>query len=379
MALDHISHEPEEKSGLSARDVAALLENPTAEQRARIFTRMAPDIDSTRLSPHELQLALEIMRTLAADAELIVRRAVAESMKASRYLPHDVALRLARDEVAVAVSVLEHASVLTDDDLIAILADGVGAKQVAIARRPQVSATLAAAIVDTGNAAAVTTLVGNTGADLSEPVLWRTLDRYGRFETVKAAMVHREQLPVTIAERLVSLVSEKLKLTIAARHSLPASIASEIILDARESATLTLLSDSPSDGDTRALVQQLHANGRLTASLVLRALCTGDLEFVEEAMAEIAGTSAERASILIHDAGKLGLKALYQRCDFPAQLYPAFRVAVDVIHETTLDGESHDRERFARRVIERVLTQYEDLDAADLDYLLGKLRKLEAA
>ncbi|MBU6156749.1 MAG: DUF2336 domain-containing protein [Alphaproteobacteria bacterium] len=364
---------------MSARDVAALLENPSAEQRARIFARMAPDIDSARLSPQELQLALDIMRTLAADAELIVRRAVAESMKASRHLPHDVALRLARDEVSVAVPVLEHASVLTDDDLISILADGVGAKQVAIARRPQVSATLAAAIVDTGNAAAVTTLVGNTGADLSEPVLQKTLDRYGRFETVKGAMVHREQLPVTIAERLVTLVSEKLKLAIATRHSLPASIASEIILDARERATLTLLSDSPSDADTRALVQQLHANGRLTASLVLRALCSGDLEFVEEAMAEIAGTSAEKASILIHDAGKLGLRALFSRCEFPEALYPAFRVAVDVIHETSLDGEGHDRERFARRVIERVLTQYQDLDGDDLDYLLGKLRRLEAA
>lgn len=379
MALEHISQGSEGKARLSARDVAALLDNPVAEQRARIFTQMAVDIDQSRLSPQELQLALDIMRTLATDAELIVRRAVAESMKASRHLPRDIALRLAHDDVSVALPVLEHASVLSDDDLIAILADGVGAKQVAIARRPQVSATLAAAIVDTGNAAAVTTLVGNAGADLTEPVLSHTLDRYGKFETVKAAMVHREQLPVTIAERLVSLVSEKLKLALAARHSLPASLASEIILDARERATLTLLSDSPSEADSRALVQQLHASGRLTPSLVLRALCSGDMEFVEEALAEIAGISADKASILIHDAGKLGLKALFQKCEFPSELYPAFRVAVDVIHETGLDGESHDRERFTRRVIERVLTQYDDLDAGDLDYLLGKLRKLEAA
>ena len=379
MALEHISREPEKKTGLSPRDVAALLENPVAEQRARVADQLALDVDSKRLSPQELQLALDIMRALAADAEHIVRRAVAESMKSSRHLPHDVALRLAHDEISVAVPVLEHTSVLTDDDLISILADGVGAKQVAIARRPQVSPTLAAAIVDTGNAAAVTTLVGNAGAQLTEPVLQKTLDRYGKFETVKAAMVHRDQLPVTIAERLVSLVSEKLKLALAARHNLPASVASEIILDARERATLTLVSGSHSDADTRALVQQLHANGRLTASLVLRALCSGDLEFVEEAMAEIAGTSADKASILIHDAGQLGLKALYKRCKFPDALYPAFRVAIDLIKETVMDGESQDRQRLTRRVIERILTQHQDLDTADLDFLLAKLRKLEAA
>ncbi len=379
MGDEHISHQSEKKAGLSARDIAALLDNPVAEQRAHVIRHMAIDLDSNRLSQQELQLALDIMRALAADAEILVRRALADSMKSSRHLPHDVALRLARDETTIAVPILENTSVLSDDDLISILADGNGAKQVAIARRPQVSATLAAAIVDTGNAAAVTTLVSNEGAELNEPLLKKTLDQFGQFETVKAAMVHRQQLPVTIAERLVSLVSEKLKLTLAARHRLPGNIAADIILDARERATVALLSDAPSGADTRALVQQLHVNGRLTPSLLLRALCSGDIEFVEEAMAEIAGTSAEKASILIHDAGKLGLRALYQRCSFPDALYPAFRVAIDVLNETRLDGEQRDRERFTRRVIERVLTQYQDLDSSDLEYLLGKLRKLEAA
>ena len=379
MSVEHINKNHEQQVGLSAKDVQSLLTNPAPDQRARVVGQLAIDIDSGRLSPTEWQLALDIMRAMAADAEIMVRRAVAASMKSSDNLPHEIALRLARDDVSVALPVLENSQVLSDDDLISILADGNGAKQVAIARRPQVSETVASAIVDTGNAAAVTTLVSNDGAALTEPLLKKTLDRYGQFETVKAAMVYRDQLPVTITERLVSLVSEKLKLTLAARHRLPADVATDIILDARERATVSLLSQSASEEDTHALIQQLHASGRLTPSLVLRALCSGDMRFVEDAMAEIAGTSADKASLLIHDAGRLGLKALYMKCRFPEALYPAFRVAVDVIHETDFDGGEHDRERFARRVIERVLTQYQSIDVADLDYLLGKLKKLEAA
>jgi uncharacterized protein (DUF2336 family) len=379
MSVEHINKNHEQQVGLSATDVQSLLTNPAPDQRARVVGQLAIDIDSGRLSATEWQLALDIMRAMAADAEIMVRRAVAASMKSSENLPHEIALRLARDDVSVALPVLENSQVLSDDDLISILADGNGAKQVAIARRPQVSETVASAIVDTGNAAAVTTLVSNDGAALTEPLLKKTLDRYSQFETVKAAMVHRDQLPVTITERLVSLVSEKLKLTLAARHRLPADVATDIILDARERATVSLLSQNTSNEDAHALIQQLHASGRLTPSLVLRALCSGDMRFVEDAMAEIAGTSAERASLLIHDAGRLGLKALYMKCRFPEALYPAFRVAVDVIHETDFDGGEHDRERFARRVIERVLTQYQSIDVADLDYLLGKLKKLEAA
>jgi uncharacterized protein (DUF2336 family) len=324
-------------------------------------------------------MAIEIMRAMAADAEMMVRHAVAASLKQSESLPRDLAMKLARDDIMVAQPILEFSQVLTDDDLISILADGNGAKQVAIARRPEVSETLATAIVDTGNAAAVSTLVSNEGAVLTEPLLKKTLDRYSQFETVKGAMVNREELPVTITERLVSMVSEKLKLTLAAKHQLPADLATDIILDARERATATLIHKESSEENTHALVQQLHASGRLTASLVLRALCTGDMRFVEDAMAEIAGTSPDKASLLIHDAGKLGLKALYKKCGFPDLLYPAFRVAVDVIGETDFDGGSHDRQRFSRRIIERVLTQYNDIDVSDLDYLLGKLKRLEAA
>jgi uncharacterized protein (DUF2336 family) len=364
--------------GLRFQDVEALLADPAPQRRAKVVQQLAIDINADRLSEGEWTLALDILRTMAADAETIVRQALATSLQHSKHLPRDVALALARDDAAVALPVLSSSPVLTDDDLIGVLAEGNGTKQVAIAKRPEVSTVVAAAVIETGNAAAVTTLVGNEGAVLNEDLLNRTIERYSRFETVKAAMVHRSELPVTISERLVAIVSDRLKVVLAARHALPADVAADILLEARERATVGLLTKGSAQ-DTQALVAQLHARGRLTPSLVLRALCMGDIRFTEDAMAEIAGISAERASLLIHDGGPLGLKAIYKKCHFPETMYPAFRVAVDMVHETQLDGGPKDRERFARRVIERILTKYQQIEAADLDYLLAKLSKLEAA
>ena len=364
--------------GLRIQDVEALLADPAPTRRAKVVQQLAIDINSDRLSGPEWTLALDIMRTMAADAETIVRQAVATSLRHSEHLPHDVALSLANDDVAVAQPILESSPVLTDDDLMAVLAEGNGTKQVAVAKRPEVSAALAAAVIDTGNAAAVTTLVGNEGAALNENLFQRTIDRYSRFETVKAAMVHRSELPVTISERLVALVSDRLKVVLASRHALPADLAADILLDARERATVGLLTKGSSE-DTQALVSQLHARGRLSPSLVLRALCLGDIRFCEDAMAETAGISAEKAAMLIHDGGPLGLKAIYKKCGFPDSMFPAFRVAVDMVHETEGEGGPADRERFASRVIERILTKYQEIEAADLDYLLSKLNKLKAA
>jgi len=54
-----------------------------------------------------------------------------------------------------------------------------------------------------------------------------------------------------------------------------------------------------------------------------------------------------------------------------------------VAHENQYDGEENDRERYMRRMIERIMTQYEelgvDIDSDDLDYLLGKVNELPGA
>jgi len=53
-------------------------------------------------------------------------------------------------------------------------------------------------------------------------------------------------------------------------------------------------------------------------------------------------------------------------------------VAVDCFHETGPQAPV-DRESFTRRITDRILEQYQQMEVADLDFLLAKLAKLEAA
>ena len=58
----------------------------------------------------------------------------------------------------------------------------------------------------------------------------------------------------------------------------------------------------------------------------------------------------------------------------------AVRAAIDVSRELEYDGREHDRERYSRRMIERIMTQYDDLgvefESDDLNYLLTKMSQL---
>ncbi|MDP9127392.1 MAG: DUF2336 domain-containing protein [Pseudomonadota bacterium] len=360
-------------SSLSQADVARLMAERSPLVRAEVAGKLAKELDNnTHLSEAELALAHDIVRTMAKDVEVSVRQALSESLRNASRLPHDVALKLANDIESVALPILTHSQVLTDDDLANIVQKGAPSKQEAIAKRAVVSEKLSEALITAASETAVATLMGNTGARISEVSMNKAVDRFGDSTAVKEKIVTRETLPVAVTERLVNLVSENLKDYLVSHHELSPGVASDIMMGSRE-RTIIGLSSASSEQDLEKLIAQMHANKRLTASLVLRALCMGDIAFFETSMAVMANVPLLNARILIHDGGKLGLKSLYMKTGLPMQFLSAVRIAIDVVHETPMDGGARDRERYRARVIERVLTQAEILGPEDVDYLLEKL------
>ena len=97
-------------------------------------------------------------------------------------------------------------------------------------------------------------------------------------------------------------------------------MAADLILQSRERSIINL-SSSSSEQDVEKLVVQMHANKRLTPSLVLRALCMGDMAFFEASIAVMANVPLANARILLHDAGNLGVKSLYAKTGLPARRF----------------------------------------------------------
>ena len=65
------------------------------------------------------------------------------------------------------------------------------------------------------------------------------------------------------------------------------------------------------------------------------------------------------------------------RTGMPADALAAIQAALAASAETPFDGQPEDRSRRVQRVIERVLTQVEDVGADTLDFLLARLDRPE--
>lgn len=358
---------------LSAADVAKLIENPSADHRADAATKIASHLNEGSLSENERALAEDIFRVMVRDVESRVRRALSDSLRETDDLPRDIALSLANDVDDVAIPFLELSQALSDEDLLSIIEAKGEEHQMAIARREQVSEEIADALVETKSENVVATLVANDGAELSEGTMNRVLDEFGDVKSISTPMAGRATLPLDVAERLVSLVSDKIQERLLTHQELSPDMAMDLILQSRERATVSLLDGSSDAPDVQALVEQLHRNGRLTPTLIIRALCMGDLTFFEAAMAKKASIPVVNVFKLVHDKGDMALPRLFAKANMPEEMVELAQVALDVSSEMDVHS-SDDREKFRTVMMERVLTHFEeDFDAENLDYFISKM------
>ena len=108
------------RSALTQDDIRTLVRGVTADERAIAAHKLCRRIDAG-VREEDRQAASEVLRLMALDAAELVRRALAVTLKTSRELPRDVAVRLAHDVESVATPVLTFSPVLTDEDLAAIV------------------------------------------------------------------------------------------------------------------------------------------------------------------------------------------------------------------------------------------------------------------
>src|SRR6185436_2370558 len=184
---------PHKANHLLTRDADDDVRCELAKKIGRLVPGLEPE-ESHRLREH----AIEVMERLANDALPRVRAILAEEIKAARNIPAHIVRRLAHDvELIVSAPVLEYSPLLSDDDLVEIIAGArVEGKLSAIARRASVGTKVADAIVASLDVSAVAALLANPNAQIREDALDRVLENAAEVEDWHMPMVLRADLSV---------------------------------------------------------------------------------------------------------------------------------------------------------------------------------------
>lgn len=358
------------RQNLSMQDVERLLASPDPQNKIEMAARILAEVPNLKNNPVELVLAGDIISRLAQDTELIVRQAVAWQVAHSPILSPELAAQIARDVASVAFPILRYGP-LADDVLLDVLKDSDGRKALAVAGRKEVSEAVSEALVSCAYVKAISVLMGNTSARISDKTLHTVLDRYGIIPAVNSAMAKREDLAASVVLRLVMVVSDRIRDQLIETYDLPPEEVQTIVKTAREVATVQLLRPIAEHVDQlAAFIEQIDSQGRLTPSFILRALCAGEINLFRQALAYKGRLPMLAIDELLRDRGPLGLPALMRRCSIPMTLLPAFKAAIHVFRESDYKGDREGRATYQASAIAAVFDDCMPIDDLELDELL---------
>lgn len=291
---------------------------------ARKVGRLLPNLD-----PAEKGLAyqqtMELLARLAADNFVHVRAMLAEEIKSLKNIPQELVMQLARDvEEIVAAPILEYSPLLSDRDLIDIVASARAQGAVAaVARRRGLSEDVSAAIVATLDVPAVTALLANKDARVREESLEELVSHAEEHLDWHAPLVARTDLPIRLIRRIAGFVSSALIEQLAQRQGLEENLRTDLV---RAMRMRLEKEDFGTHGENkvRGEVLKVHEAGALDDVFVETAVEAGQRETVVEALALLAGATRVSVEKILASRGAKAVTALAWRAGLPMRV--AFKI-----------------------------------------------------
>jgi uncharacterized protein (DUF2336 family) len=292
-----------------------LLEDPDEQVRAdlaRKVARLLPDLGPDAQARVRDRI-VEMVRVLARDEVARIRAIVAEALKSADNAPLDVIQALARDvEIGVCTPVLRFSPLLSDEDLLAIIAAPPvkGATQ-AIAQREGLGSALSDAIADVGDEAAITALLANPSAQIRDETLDQLVDRAPAHPRWHPPLVDRPALPARIVARIAVFVAATLLWRLDQRQDLdPAArdaVAAAVQQRLAEPDVAAAVGKKESAEDRAKRLQQ---QGKLDEASVAAALDNGDRAFAIAALGLLSGLGSALVGKILSARGAKGVVAL---------------------------------------------------------------------
>ncbi len=351
-------------------------ETASSTRRAAGANTLARAYLSSGFDAAQRRDALVVLSSFLDDCSPMVRMALAEAFACAPDAPHHIVLALADDQSSIAAIVLALSPVLTDGELIDCAATSDAHAQSAIASRPDLSASVAAALCEIADAEALVVLADNSSATIRDFSLHRMIERHGDHAPLREALLRRADLPAAARVDLVAATMRVLGAFVTERNWMSDERVARVAREAKDKAVIVIAETTRGWHGALDLAAHLRTSGDLTVGFAFRAILSGRLDLFKATLSELSGATMARVDGLTEQCDSAGFAAIYRRAGLPLDLLPAFRIAIRAARaaDWTMAGAAG----LARQVVERVLTACDTINGGDLDKLLVLLRRFEA-
>jgi uncharacterized protein (DUF2336 family) len=278
--------------------LAQLAINPqSGASREEIYLAVASlyRIQGAGLNARERELMRDILRRLTRDVEMAIRVALAQRLSEDTTAPHDLILLLVDDSIEVARPLILHSPLLTEADVLTLIAEAGVAHQEAVAGRPNISEPVSAALANCEHESVLLALVRNVTARISETTYNVLVEKSRAITGLAEPLVRRPDLPPQLATQMCEWVSDALKSYIRTNYTIAPRTVDSALADANK----VLKSEPPGPKDpppdsAQKLIDKLAASGQLKAGFLMRVLSQGQADLFDLAFARLLEVELEK-------------------------------------------------------------------------------------
>ncbi len=283
------------------------------------IARLLPDLTAKETAKLRDQ-TLELIEKLARDQEPRVRAILAEELKTSTIVPHDVVQQLAHDtEISVCGPILRYSPLLNDADLIELIATSqVTGVIEAIAGRDALSADVADEVVASLDIPAVATLLANKSAQIRNSTMEEIVRNAEEVSQWHGPIAMRPDLSIRAVRRIAQFVGRDLLYGLADRLGLDEE--TRRALSGRMNERLSETPPSETEASAAKIVQRAREQGRLDAAFISEAAEAGLFEQVAQSLVLLSGLGLTDVRRVLASGNGRALTALVWRARLPMRV-----------------------------------------------------------
>ncbi len=270
--------------------LAQLASNPQDTTREEIYLAVASlyRVQGHHLNERERGLMRDILHRLTRDVEMAIRIALAERLADDTAVPNDLILLLADDTIEGARPVILRSPLLTDEDMLRLIAESDIGHQEAVAARPHIGEAVTAALAQCQTETVLITLVRNSTAKISGATYEVLVEKSREIASLQEPITRRPDLPPVLATKMCAWVSDALKIYIVRNYPVEPTRLDTALTLAEDAVTSEPAAPRPTPAESATkLIEKLHAAGQLKAGFLLRVLHQGQIDLFDLAFARM--------------------------------------------------------------------------------------------
>lgn len=306
-------------------DAEELRKSSNIEAKANIAEKVSYLFNNEVLDSSVEAIIYEILELLVQDAETFIRKIVAQNLKENSNLPKHIAVTMANDIVEVSEPILKFSEILDEDDLIQIIKSTQETKKlVAVSMRKNVPSSVSHELVLKHDEAVIESLFSNNGAEINQEDFIDVIENFQRNKTILGMLVARPDITSMVAEKIVGSIAYSLEGELISKYNVNTSEAQSISRNAKEDGEVNLVI---TDQDPVKAVGKFLKERKLTNTLMLRALCRGNLKFYAAALGTLSETKYKNALQIIMEEQYNDYVLIYKMANLPLiMLDPSFAI-----------------------------------------------------